>query len=119
MLVWDGPHTRLRKILLRRGAPDRSPAESWRTLARADCIGSNTVAGSYVTPESARFVSAASTLSYDCVAFCSSRHTRSRESGSSCGRTPIALRTAFARAGETGLNGASLIDLAPIGPSSS
>jgi hypothetical protein len=34
-------------------------------------------------------------------------------------RTPVASRTAFASAGATGLNGASLIGLAPNGPSGS
>ncbi len=31
-------------------------------------------------------------------------------------RTPVAARTALASAGATGLNGLSLIDFAPIGP---
>ena len=34
-------------------------------------------------------------------------------------RTPVASRTAFASAGATGLNGASLIGLAPYGPNGS
>jgi hypothetical protein len=43
----------------------------------------------------------------------------SRRIGSERTRTPVASRTAFARAGATGLNGASLIGLAPSGPSGS
>ncbi len=50
---------------------------------------------------------------------CTNRHSRSRDIGSSYGRTPSASRIAFARAGATGLYGASLIDFAPSGPSAS
>jgi hypothetical protein len=43
----------------------------------------------------------------------------SRRSGSAVKRTPVASRTALASAGATGLNGASLIGLAPKGPNGS
>lgn len=42
--------------------------------------------------------------------------TRSRVTGSSVKRMPVASRRALANAGATGLKGLSLIDLAPSGP---
>lgn len=47
------------------------------------------------------------------------RQTRSRVSGSTPKRMPVASRTALASAGATGVNGLSLIDLAPSGPRAS
>ena len=49
----------------------------------------------------------------------SPRYTLSRANGSRVKRIPVASRSALARAGATGLNGLSLMDLAPSGPSAS
>lgn len=46
-------------------------------------------------------------------------HTRSRVSGSSVKRSLVASHGASAKAGATGFNGLSLIDLAPRGPMAS